>query len=72
MAVIRAAHAGPSAGVFAAAEKAERPVLHRAEKAAAENASLKKADGAGEAASASPDVEAHAEEGTVRAADAGH
>ncbi len=72
VAVIRAAHAGPSAGVFAAAEKAERPVLHRAEKAAAENASLKKADGAGEAASASPDVEAHAEEGTVRAADAGH
>lgn len=83
LAMIRAAHAGPSVGAFASAEKVERPVLHKTEKGVDT-----KTDGGGTEATAAvaepelfvetavPDAnhntEAQLEEGAERSADAGH
>jgi len=71
LAVIRATHVEPSAGAFAAADKPERHVIHRPEKAAKGEAaeSSTERDESETNSGASPDAPASR---VVRAADAGH
>ncbi|SAL33786.1 ribonuclease III [Caballeronia concitans] len=72
LAVIRATHVEPSAGAYAAADKPERHVIHRPEKAAKSDApqpSAERDEGPETNSSASGDAPANR---VVRAADAGH